>query len=165
MLWSLADHVTNLSVHDQGTFDGKREKLASRLTLQVRGRKILCITCSPFADCYRCVASVFLVHRLDCLHLHKTSGCSHTRQAVHIWLFYVDSLLCLRVDRVLSCNDRGIQIMSRMWSSSLVAQQSWQVLLMTPACSFGTLALASLQCSGWGKHMGSQTYMWLTGVL
>ena len=35
VLWSLADHVTNLSVHDQGTFDGKREKLASRLTLQV----------------------------------------------------------------------------------------------------------------------------------
>ncbi|KAL3137237.1 hypothetical protein ABBQ32_006786 [Trebouxia sp. C0010 RCD-2024] len=34
VLWSLADHVTNLSVHDQGTFDGKREKLASRLTLQ-----------------------------------------------------------------------------------------------------------------------------------
>ncbi len=35
VLWSLADHVTNLSIHDQGTFDGKREKLSSRLTLKV----------------------------------------------------------------------------------------------------------------------------------
>ncbi|DBA66351.1 TPA: hypothetical protein ACH3X2_002340 [Trebouxia sp. C0005] len=34
VLWSLADHVTNLSIHDQGTFDGKREKLSSRLTLK-----------------------------------------------------------------------------------------------------------------------------------
>ena len=34
VLWSLADHVSGLSVHDQGTFDGKREKLSSRTTLK-----------------------------------------------------------------------------------------------------------------------------------
>lgn len=35
VLWSLGDHVTSLSNHAQGTFDGKREKLSSRLTLKV----------------------------------------------------------------------------------------------------------------------------------
>ena len=35
VLWSLADHVSSLSVHDQGTFDGKREKLSCRSTLKV----------------------------------------------------------------------------------------------------------------------------------
>ena len=36
VLWSLGDHVTSLSNHAQGTFDGKRERLSSRLTLKVR---------------------------------------------------------------------------------------------------------------------------------
>ena len=35
VLWSLGDHVTSLSNHAQGTFDGKRERLSSRLTLKV----------------------------------------------------------------------------------------------------------------------------------
>lgn len=35
VLWSLGDHVTSLSNHAQGTFDGKREQLSSRLTLKV----------------------------------------------------------------------------------------------------------------------------------
>lgn len=43
VLWSLGDHVTSLSNSAQGTFDGKREKLSSRLTLKVSNSTYACI--------------------------------------------------------------------------------------------------------------------------